>query len=244
MKSCSVGSCDRAVLARGLCGTHYDRWRRNGDPGPAEIRQLSRRPSECQVEGCGRPVSGRGYCGAHYWRLRTHGDPGPAEIQRRVDWTCTVVGCERPTVGQGLCRMHYERRRKGREVGSPEPQRPAPGEGSLNNGYKVITVAPGRSRLEHRVIMEGLLGRPLAPGETVHHVNGQRCDNTTDGRLDADYRSGNLELWSTWQPAGQRVADKVSFAAALLRRYAPHLLVQVDSDGSEAAGSSSSETSP
>lgn len=74
--------------------------------------------------------------------------------------------------------------------------------------------------------MEELLGRPLRPGETVHHVNGQRSDNSTTGPLDAGYRSGNLELWSTWQPAGQRVADKVSYARALLQLYAPELLAE------------------
>lgn len=224
-KLCSLDGCDRPVLARGYCSTHYDRWRRNGVPGGASIRPLSSGPNSCAVDGCDRPIRARGYCGTHYWRLVNKGDPGPAQIRRRLAVTCSVEGCERPTVGQGLCRMHYERRRKGRDVGPPGPQRRPSGEGSVSRtGYKVITVEKGRSRLEHRVIMEQLLGRPLEPGETVHHVNGQRADNTTAGPLDAAFRSGNLELWSTWQPAGQRVADKVHYARALLQRYAPELL--------------------
>jgi hypothetical protein len=43
----------------------------------------------------------------------------------------------------------------------------------------------------------------------VHHRNGDRLDN----------RPQNLELWSTAQPKGQRVADKLDFALALLQRY-------------------------
>ena len=34
-----------------------------------------------------------------------------------------------------------------------------------------------------------------------------------------DNRPENLELWSTSQPSGQRVEDKVAWAAELLRRY-------------------------
>lgn len=79
--------------------------------------------------------------------------------------------------------------------------------------------------------MEDLLGRPLARGETVHHVNGDRADNTTDGALDERYRSGDLELWSSWQPAGQRVSDKIEYAEALLRQYAPQLLASPGEDG-------------
>ena len=221
---CSVMVCARRVLARGLCGAHYARWRSTGDAGDTAVRALQDRDGQCSVEGCDRVRKVAGYCGAHYWRIRTHGDPGPAEIARARAALCSVVGCDRSTVGRGLCRMHYERQRKGREVGSAAPLKRAAGQGSISNGYHVVTVSPGCSRLAHRVVMENLLGRPLAKGETVHHVNGDRSDNTTDGPLDERYRSGNLELWSSWQPAGQRVSDKITYAEDLLRRYAPHVL--------------------
>jgi hypothetical protein len=101
--------------------------------------------------------------------------------------------------------------------------RRAAGEGSIANGYHLVTVKK-RVQLKHRELMAELLGRPLLRTETVHHVNGQRADNRVTGILDENFRSGNLELWSTWQPAGQRVSDKVAWAIELLERYDPERL--------------------
>lgn len=67
------------------------------------------------------------------------------------------------------------------------------------------------------------LGRPLAPGEVVHHVDGDRTDN----------RSENLELWSTTQPKGRRIRDKVAFAVEILQRYRPELLSEGTRSGVE-----------
>jgi hypothetical protein len=76
-------------------------------------------------------------------------------------------------------------------------------------GYIMLRQPDGSYIFEHRIVMEQVLNRPLEPYENVHHKNGVRHDN----------RPENLELWTTYQPRGQRVSDLVQWARQILQQY-------------------------
>lgn len=128
---------------------------------------------------------------------------------------CSIEGCQNKYLTSGYCSKHYYRlkrfgdplkiSRNGFE-GELIPGKPS--SGWLENGYRYVCIN-GQKIREHRYVMEQHLGRSLLKDETVHHKNGNRADN----------RLENLELWSSRQPYGQRVEDKVKWAREILALY-------------------------
>lgn len=170
----------------------------------------------CTVEDCEKPSSARGWCKKHYSRWFRYGD---VNIRKNTEQrgACTVEGCTRPQKTNHLCGAHQRRAYLWGDARPDVPLRPAYTHDRVKTEQGYVRIkTPGHPRggkygwvLEHIVVMEGQLGRELLPGESVHHINGIRDDN----------RPGNLELWVTSQPFGQRPADLVRWARDILARY-------------------------
>lgn len=155
---------------------------------------------------CDEPVLAKKRCRTHYREAIRNGAK------------CQIDGCERNWHVGEVCLMHYNRfRRNGTYTLVPRHG----GESDVLPGFVRVNHA-GYIRLarynpdgtvdrimEHRAVMEHNLGRALLAHENVHHVNGDRSDNRVE----------NLELWSSSQPTGQRVEDKLAWARQIVDLY-------------------------
>ena len=94
------------------------------------------------------------------------------------------------------------RGRHGNHARGPRNARWSGGRFVASNGYIVVRVAAGGFghgyRYEHQVVAEQMLGRTLATGETVHHLNRDKTDN----------RPENLEVLTRSEHAAHHDAER------------------------------------
>ena len=164
---CKIEGCNNKVSNRttGLCHKHDLRLKRYGT---TELtRQLVDHTKKCIVDGCDRQQeSSIGYCKMHYKRYKRHGTTDLIVKERKK---CKICGEE--AVAHELCSKHYQSLRT---HGDPE---------WVDKNYKDINsygykrAKHERYKVEHRLIAEKMLGRPLTKEDIVHHVDLDKLNN-------------------------------------------------------------------
>lgn len=172
-----------------MCGKHYQRWKKFGDPHADHTRKRG----VCSIDGCEAVTEAKGLCNKHYQRLRNFGDP--LQNRKRPQLPCSVDGCDRKPIARGLCPGHYSRSHNGRPLDDQPLRRyvvtddlavrlreyAPPGNpnecwewtGSRNKGYGVFAVANSKVRVAHDVAWELHHQTHLPKGMLIRHT----CDN-------------------------------------------------------------------
>lgn len=92
-RTCEPEDCGRPATRRGMCGKHYTRWMKHGDP----LKIIVKVRRVCSLVGCGRPNAAHGLCESHN-RQRANGQP----LTTIRSWRPQL---ERDDLGRKLCRF-------------------------------------------------------------------------------------------------------------------------------------------
>lgn len=157
-KLCSVAGCNRGQLAQGMCSMHYARWKKTGDPGPAEP-QVYVDPSEkpkCIEPGCNEP---------RYWLRRCV--KHARQFAHKQRGLCKVEGCTGVaiTFKHGLCRMHDARRRRWGDPLAFAPKKSGPGVTCKVEGCNEVVIAKGFCAMHYA--RWKIYGDPLREPEVI-----------------------------------------------------------------------------
>ena len=106
--------------------------------------------------------------------------------QRRVAMTQNCINCGSPILFDERAKPYQRRSRKfcGSDCRSGVFHANwRGGRYEISKGYMRVNTRVGQTDYEHRVIAERVLGRPLKRDEVVHHIDGNKRNNTHSNLL-------------------------------------------------------------
>jgi hypothetical protein len=115
---CIGNGCEKDAFARGMCKTHYSRWRLHGH---CETTHKTRLPEHCEIEGCDRKTHarwkrGKAVCNIHWQNLYRYGSEAPPpEAPPDPLPLCSIHKCKNEVRSRNAeyCEKHYGRVRRG-----------------------------------------------------------------------------------------------------------------------------------
>lgn len=124
MSTCAIEGCERTdVKARDLCVSHYERYRKYGDP-----LGTWRTERTCEHRDCTTTFI------ANHWRQRFCCALCAQRARKRTNPPCKVDGCTNHSETIGLCAAHYRRERLGGGLNAHIPL------GEMHNGQPLQNV--------------------------------------------------------------------------------------------------------
>jgi len=92
---------------------------------------------------------------------------------------CQFKKCNRKAKSRCLCHNHYiQEYKKGRSNNYPRMKRKNGTGNVTSHGYRRITTPDGRRMLEHRYVIEKIIGRKLKSWEKTHHIDENKLNNS------------------------------------------------------------------
>jgi len=103
MKNCSINNCNRKHESQGYCRSHYNKFRRHGDPLYERKLNVFKK---CKLENCNNKTESLGYCRSHYSKFKRHGNPNYKQDFNYLK-KCLVDNCNNNQRSRGYCNLHY-----------------------------------------------------------------------------------------------------------------------------------------
>lgn len=103
MKNCSINNCNKKHESKGYCRSHYNKFRRHGDPLYKRKLNVFKK---CKIENCNNKIHSLGYCHSHYNKFKRHGNPNYKQDLNYLK-KCSVDNCKNNQKSMGYCNLHY-----------------------------------------------------------------------------------------------------------------------------------------